>query len=213
MSLAGVRHREASSARRAEPHSRRPALWSSCGRRSPVRESRSSGTRDIASVLELQRRRRRPGSPTRPFKLSGGGRALHSWITSAPPGNSWPGSPSRWPGAHDRSLVFVPSMFPRCDFVVFPHVKVGRMRECTCPLWFLSGGVLEGVGVADSSHSCGQGWSLNERVWRHLRGKLPLPRPFQRRAGSSPCANTPNWSGVAHAKRCLGEGRTGLFMG
>ena len=44
----------------------------------------------------------------------------------------------------------------------------------------LSGCVLGGVGVAGSSHSCGQEWSLNEAP---PPGKLPSPRPCQKGAG------------------------------
>ena len=55
-----------------------------------------------------------------------------------------------------------------------------------------SGCVLGGVGAAGSSHSCGQGWSLNEAP---TPGKSHRHAPAKLGAGFSPCASTLNESG------------------
>ena len=57
----------------------------------------------------------------------------------------------------------------------------------------------------------GRGGASIEGVGLHLQGEIPLPRPCQKEAGSSPFANTPNeswwpmlrgvqWAAVTHTK-------------
>ena len=101
-----------------------------------------------------------------------------------------------------------------CGCVVPPFIPLDvyySYAACGVLVTCLSGCVLEGMGVACSSHSLGRGGASIEGVGLHLQGEIPLPRPCQKGAGSSPFANTPNeswwpmlrgvqWAAVTHTK-------------
>ena len=141
-----------------------------------------------ASVLELQRRRHRPGSSTRP---SGGDQALHSWITSAPPGRSW--------------ISFCAQYVPPLLLFCFPHVMMAKSRQCTCPLLFCLGacGNCRLLPLWAGVEPKGEGVATPPR-------ENPLATPLPKEGGVQSLCQHPQW---VRSGPCPGEGRTGLFMG